>query len=81
MSPEDCLKYATISEKAKAFDLLLKYHAQEARELTRRRLDSSTHRDQTARMNTYLCAVLENHLMVADESDLYMDYSIWEADE
>ena len=31
MSPEDCLKYATISEKAKAFDLLLKYHAQEGR--------------------------------------------------
>ena len=78
MSPEDCLKYATISEKAKAFDLLLKYHAQEGRNYG---IIAPMHRDQTARMNTYLCAVLENHPMVADESDLYMDYSIWEADE
>ena len=76
MSPEDRLKYATISEKAKAFDLLLKYHAQESYGAA-----WTTHRDQTARMNTYLWAVLENHPMVADESDLYMDYSIWEADE
>tara|TARA_B100002019_G_scaffold271167_1_gene265342 strand:- start:528 stop:758 length:231 start_codon:yes stop_codon:yes gene_type:complete len=75
---KDRLKYATISEKAKAFDLLLKYHAQEGRNYS---ATGTVHQDQTARMNTYLWAVLENHPMVADESDLYMDYSIWEADE
>ena len=73
--PDYFLAKATIKQKARAFDLLLKYHHQCSTDDT-----NSLHSDQVCRMTTYLRAVMEHHWML-DGDDLVMYYDIWEGDE
>jgi len=70
---------ATLEEKARAFDLLLKYHTQTRNNCVgaKSNIPRMIHHDQISRMRTYLKAVQTEHWMIEDEEDLVMFYDAW----
>lgn len=78
MTPDEVLSNATQEEKARAFDLLHRYHNQE--KTSTNYVYRMTHHDAAIRLTTYLKAVMLDDAMIWGP-ELYMDYTVWDHEE